>query len=180
MIARHLSLPNLLRLSATSTTFRRGCYDPCAVRDAIEHGRGGKLTRTELQGFLKINRAASAALAHQNYPRTSFRPHGYFLYDAIVVAAAMRTFGDNERVVSWKPPSPPSQPVSRKRSAPPMTKPITSFFQRLSPLECKQHVHEGSYADWSNLPNASSCGSSAVPPPPLSMPSPSGCAMPVM
>ena len=179
LIARNLSLPDLVRLSATSTTFRRGCYDPCAVRDAIERGRGGKLTRTELQRFLKINRAASAALAHKSYPKTEFRPHGYFLYDATVVVSAMRTFGDNERIVSWKP-KPPPQPISRKRTRPPMTKPITSFFKRQSPPERRHHVHHTPYADWSSLPKASSCGSSAGTPPSLSMLSPSGCATPVM
>ena len=172
LVARHLSLPNLIRLSAVNTTCRKGCYDPCAIRGAIERGRGGKLTRTELQRFLKINRAASAALAHQYYPKTTFRPHGYFLYDAAVVASAMRAFGENERVVSWKP-QPPPKPASRKRSAPPMTRPLTAFFGR-------PRLHDVPYADWSSLPKASSCGSSAATPTPLSMPSPSGCPTPVM
>jgi hypothetical protein len=179
LIARNLSLTDLVRLSATSTTFRRSCYDPCAVKDAIERGRGGKLTRTEVQGLLKINRAASAALAHQYYPKTTFRPHGYYLYDARVVASAMRIFGENERIVSWKP-KPPPQPISRKRTRPPLTNPITSFFKRQTQPKRRHHVHHTSYADWSSLPNVSSCGSNTGAPLPLSMLSPSGCATPVM
>ena len=148
LIARRLDLQGLVRLSAVNVMFRKGCYDPIAVRGAIEHSRGGKITRGELQHFLKISHVAAAALSYGYYPRCRYRPRSYYLYDASVVAAAMHHFGENERVISWKPkpnpqPSPqpnPRNPTSQHRrqsdssrrkrplAAAPDLSPITAFF----------------------------------------------------
>jgi len=192
LIARHLDLRDLLRLSAVSSTFRKGCYDPGALRGAIARGRGGKLTRGDLQSLLKIDRIAAAALAHQHYPQTHFRPRGYYLYGADAVVSAMHAFGENARVVSWKPPNPSTNATRnpRKRRAvakPAAPCPITAFFARARSPTHPRHTdehgghHATAYAFWSSFPNAASFGSSwRSSPPSLSMRSPSGCATPVM
>ena len=170
LIARHLELRDLLRLSAVSTTFRKGCYDRRAVHDAVARGRGGKLTRSELQQLLKINRTAAAELSHQYYPQIVYCPRGYYLYDATVVASAMHTFGGNTRVVSWKLPHHRLQPPRHRRKLHPGA--TGKSLPSLRP-------HGTPYADWSSFPNAASSVSSPQGSSP-SRPSPSGCAIPVM
>ena len=110
LIARHLDLATIVRASAVNSTFRKGCYDRPAVYNAISHGRsGGQLTGTELQYLLKLTHVATASLAHTHYSRLITRPRGYRLFDASVVAAAMHSVAENERLVSWKPkPVPPT------------------------------------------------------------------------
>lgn len=175
-IARHLDLPDLLRLSAVSSTCRKGCYDPCAIREAVQRGCGGRLTRTDLQNLLKLDRMGAAALSHQYYPKTTYRPRSYYLYDADVVASAMRLFGENERVVSWRRTVGVQKPRSRKRVAAAPSAAITTFFSFVSSLPSplvppRDRSHAATpYANCISLPNASSCGSRAAWPAPPAPP----------
>ena len=175
LVARYLGLRDIVQLSALNSVFRKGCYDPSAIRDAVSQRDGGKLTSVELQQFLRVDRLTAATLAHRAYPKTIFHPRGCYMFDASVVATAMHTFGQNERVVSWKPPRqpqcpPPPPPTIRKRAA----RPDPSKRAR------KRIDQELAYAVCNNLPNAASCGSRAAASLLPSMLSPSGWATPVM
>ena len=170
LIARQLELSDLLRLSAVNSTFRRGCYDRDAVGCAVTRRSGSRLTQTEIQHLLGIDRMSAATLAHLYNPKVTYHPRGMYLYDPRAVAAAMQTVGCNDRVVSWKRPRPPlPNPIQRRRRC-------VAAPQQQRPTPVPSHATP--YADWRSWPNAASLASSA--PPHSSWLSPSGCAMLVM